>query len=108
MTMTQESAPRIETVLAYAERGVAVFPVWWSVNGLCSCCGKCASPAKHPIGSVVPRGVHDATTDATTIRSWWTRYPGANIATPTNWATVLDVDPRHGGDETLAALEREH
>jgi hypothetical protein len=36
---------------------------------------------------------------------WWD-YPHANIGTPTfdhRW--VLDVDPRHGGDETLRALE---
>src|SRR5439155_14246039 len=43
------------------------------------------------------------------IRAWWTECPTANIGTPTGgWCDVLDIDPRHGGDEALAALERQH
>ncbi len=40
------------------------------------------------------------------VRQWWSRYATANIGTATVWATVLDVDPRHGGDVALAELER--
>jgi hypothetical protein len=99
----------LDAALTYAERGVPVFPVWWIVNGRCAC-GKadCDSPGKHPIGAVVPNGVKDATTDPVTIRAWWTRHPHANLATPTSWCSVLDVDPRHGGDVTLAERERQH
>lgn len=95
----------LDAALASAERGVPVFPVWWTAGGRCAC-GRadCASPAKHPIGALVPRGVGDATMDAAIIRSWWSRYPTANIGTPTSWATVLDVDPRHGGDDALSDL----
>jgi hypothetical protein len=55
--------------------------------------------------------VKDATTEATTIRAWWTVHPDANVGIATGAASglvVLDVDPRHGGNESLAALEREH
>jgi len=98
-----------DAAVSYAERDVCVFPLWWVVNGRCAC-GKvnCANAGKHPIGAVVPSGVKDATINAAVIRPWWARYPHANIATPTSWCTVLDVDPRHGGDETLAELERRH
>jgi hypothetical protein len=103
------AAQMLDAALAYAEHDVPVFPVWWIVNGRCAC-GKaeCDQPGKHPLGSVVPHGVLDATTDAAPIRRWWSRYPHANIATSTSWATVLDVDPRHGGDDALAVLERDH
>jgi bifunctional DNA primase/polymerase-like protein/AAA domain-containing protein len=102
-------AVMLDAALTYAEHGVPVFPVWWAVESRCAC-GKpdCASPAKHPIGAVVPHGVLDATTDVNTIREWWTRYPAANIGTPTTWCSVLDVDPRHGGDAALRELERQH
>jgi Bifunctional DNA primase/polymerase, N-terminal/AAA domain/Primase C terminal 1 (PriCT-1) len=99
----------LDAVLLYAEYGVPVFPVWGVVDGQCAC-GKadCQNPGKHPLGAAVPNGVKDATADPATIRAWWTRFPLANIATPTSWTSVLDVDPRNGGDETLAELERQH
>jgi hypothetical protein len=58
---------------------------------------------------LTPRGHRDATTDRTQIREWWSRYPSANIGTPTGisfW--VLDIDPRHGGDESLRLLVYKH
>lgn len=56
-------------------------------------------------------GVHDATTDRTIIASWWTRAPAGNVGLACGaplGAFVVDVDPRSGGDETLAGLEQEH
>ena len=52
-------------------------------------------------------GYLDATTDANTIATWLERWPHANIgvATRANGLLVLDVDPHHGGDDTLVALE---
>jgi hypothetical protein len=96
--------------LEYAERGVPVFPCWWIQAGQRCACGRpdCESPGKHPIGEVVPNGLKNATTDAALITVWWRRYPQAHIATPTSWCAVLDVDPRHGGDIALEALERQH
>jgi hypothetical protein len=55
-------------------------------------------------------GVLDATTDINTITAWWSgRYRGANIGgrVPESML-VIDVDPRHGGDQSLDALERAH
>lgn len=49
-----------------------------------------------------------ATTDPETIRMWWRTYPAANPALALRAGlAVLDVDPRHGGAEALAALEAE-
>lgn len=78
--------------LAYARAGYPVFPV-----------GKNKAP-------LTPHGFKDATTDEADIQVWWTRWPDAGIGIPTGEDTglaVLDVDPRHGGDKTLAALVAE-
>lgn len=50
-------------------------------------------------------GFKDATTDPDTIREWWTRWPDANIglAIPDD-LIVIDIDPRHGGDESWTRL----
>jgi hypothetical protein len=100
---------RLDAALEYARQNVPVFPVWWP-NGVGCACGKpdCPNAGKHPIGALVPRGFRDGTTDAAVIRGWWATHPEANIGTPTSWCVVLDVDPRHGGDDSLAALERQH
>lgn len=45
------------------------------------------------------------------VRNWFRRWPEANLGVVTgaiSGLVVLDVDPRHGGDESLRALEREH
>ncbi len=42
------------------------------------------------------------------IEAWWARWPDANVAVVTgsvSGVAVLDVDPRSGGDDALAALE---
>ena len=66
-------------------------------------------------GTKIPRkgtrGYRDATREVDVVRAWWQRWPDANIGIATGKASglwVLDVDPRHGGDETLASLERDH
>jgi hypothetical protein len=56
------------------------------------------------------RGVLDATTDVEQITAWWTGpYQNANIGgrVPENMF-VLDVDPRHDGAQSIAALEKQH
>ncbi|GAA3727559.1 bifunctional DNA primase/polymerase [Streptomyces tremellae] len=53
-------------------------------------------------------GFHAATTDVDLVRQWWAEQPDANIGAPcalNSWA-VLDIDPRHGGDQSLAVLEQ--
>jgi hypothetical protein len=66
----------MEQALAYAERGWKVFPVW--------------PRGKNPL---TPNGFKDATTDAATIRRWWSRWPEANIGlvVPDGFI-VVDVD----------------
>jgi hypothetical protein len=49
--------------------------------------------------------------DAATIRRWLQRWPQANLAIVTGAVSglvVLDVDPAHGGTDSLAALERRY
>lgn len=76
--------------LGYAAQGFPVFP---------------CKPDKSPY---TPHGFKDATTDIATITAWWRQWPDANIGIPTAGYTVLDVDPKNGGDMTLAELEKKH
>ncbi len=96
---------RASAALAYARRGWAVLPCHHPTPGGCSCANAhCASPAKHPR---TRRGPHDATTDLRTIRRWWWRWPNANVGLRTGAVSglvVLDVDPDHGGEASLAEL----
>ncbi len=85
---------------------------WIEPDGICSC-GKpeCSSPGKHPIAELVPHGFKDATTDLETIWEWWDQYPLANIIVPTGSRSgiwVLDVDPAHGGSDSLSDLEAQY
>ncbi len=44
----------------------------------------------------------------TEIEAWWDQWPDTNVGVITGWvsaAVVVDIDPRHGGDANLAALE---
>ncbi len=87
----------LEAALAYATQGLYVFPIHGITNaGACDCGKDCESPGKHPRTS---DGFRSATTDANTIKSWWTRWPNANIAIRTGAESgiiVLDVDGPEG------------
>lgn len=77
--------------LNFAARGWRVFP-----------CNKDKSPK-------TPNGFQNATTDETTIRAWWSRWPDASIGAPTGHQfSVLDIDPRHGGAENLKRILTQH
>ncbi len=103
------TADLLSAALGYARRGWLVFPLHSMVNRRCSCGrDECPSPAKHPR---TVHGLKDATTDETTIRDWWEDSTPANIGVCTGRCSgivVLDIDPRHGGDESLWALEDRH
>lgn len=96
--------------LWYARQGWRVFPLHTVLpDGSCSC-GKpdCDDQGKHPR---TPNGCLAATTDPGQIKAWWSRWPNANLGGATGALSgfvVLDIDPRHGGDDTLAAWEAEH
>jgi hypothetical protein len=117
-----------ELLQLYSGAGLAAFPLY-SVggDGRCTCGRDCPSPAKHPILGLAhskddPRrqtcrgecgqeghGLHDATTDMGVIAEWLARFPDCNWGIrPSKTVVVVDVDPRNGGDDTLAALLAEH
>jgi putative DNA primase/helicase len=107
------SADRLDAALSYAARlAVAHLPrLVGSPGAVCVPRRQRSDPGKHPIGSVVPRGLHDATTDPARITRWWAKAPHANVAIATgreSGVIVLDVDPRAGGDESLRTLEATH
>ncbi|HEX9117395.1 MAG TPA: phage/plasmid primase, P4 family [Anaerolineae bacterium] len=96
----------LEAALAYAGRGWAVFPLWWPrPDGACACGDPgCTSCGKHPLGACAPHGMKDATTDPETIRTWWRRFPEANVAIATGQASgliVIDEDSADAGREGL-------
>jgi hypothetical protein len=109
-----EEKPNMEAAAReLARRGYPVFPVnWIKEDGRCSCQtnkgAKCTSPGKHPR---ISEWQALATTDESWIKSWWQRWPDANPGILTGKKSgvfVLDIDPRHGGDETLRKLVAEH
>jgi len=79
--------------LDYARRGWPVLPL---VPG-----------TKVPLGKLVPHGLHDASTDASTALRWWRAEPRAGIGLRTGTKfDVLDVDGAEGW-HTLAHLVEE-
>jgi hypothetical protein len=73
---TTDGNPFLGEALRLARLGYPVFP--------------CRSGRKEP---ATRHGVLDATTDETTIRTWWSRWPDANVALATGHGlVVVDVD----------------
>jgi len=98
--------------LAYARRGLPVYPIWpvlpaLRVGGFICGCGhlSCDRPGKHPLGRLVPHGLDDATTDEARVRHLWACRADANIGFATGAIIVIDFDPRHGG--TVAEFEQQ-
>jgi hypothetical protein len=85
--------------LAYAQRGLRIFP-----------CRR----DKRPIGMLVPNGCHDASSDAATIKRWWSTVPKASIGCATgNGLMVVDVDMsddagEESGETVLRRLEAQY
>jgi hypothetical protein len=107
------------TAIAFARHGHPVFPVNWPVERdgrlFCSCgsdsrgkpCG--TNAAKHPFGKLAPHGLCSATINPALIQAWFSRQaPEANLGVVTDRLIVIDIDPRHDGDESFHVLEREH
>jgi Bifunctional DNA primase/polymerase, N-terminal len=118
-----------DAALGYASRGIPVLPLHHPlphhsdlqpvtdvqhlpspvVRTSCSCRDPgCGQPAKHPLGSLVPHGVKDATTNRARVLAWWTRHPQANIGLATGHLfDVLDVDGP-AGEHAIRQLAAAH
>ena len=86
--------PCFKAAVTYAKQGWPVLPL--------------NPTGKTPLGKLVPRGLHDATTNPNLINQWWSQEPEANIGIRTGAVSglvVLDIDPQHEGDEHLTELE---
>ncbi|MHB1845348.1 MAG: bifunctional DNA primase/polymerase [Deltaproteobacteria bacterium] len=105
--------PRLVEALAYVARGWLVVPLHYPIRTvgrsvLCSCRRtQCASIGKHPMTRY---GVKDSSGQADQLERWWSEWPEANVGVATGAQSnlvVLDIDPRHGGDDSLLELEKE-
>ena len=96
MTEPADLSTPLAWALRYAEAGWHVLPL--------------EPRGKQPLGRLVPRGMLDASTDATVVRGWWSKAPAANIgvALAQSGLVAIDVDPRNGGTETFEQLQAEH
>jgi hypothetical protein len=114
-----------DAAISYASRGIPVLPQHHPLphrtslhpvtgdsqpaveKAGCSCRDlDCGQVGKHPLGSLVPHGVKDATCNRARVLAWWTRHPQANIGLATGHGfDVLDVDGPAGARaiEELAA-----
>jgi hypothetical protein len=106
-----------DAAVGYASRGIPVLALHYPLlqrNGLqpvtgdqrssaervsCSCRDPgCGQVGKHPLGSLVPHGVKDATCNRARILAWWTRHPQANIGLATghrfdSWTSTAPAAP---------------
>ena len=81
----------LDHALNLAARGLPVFP-----------CGASKKPT-------CKKGFHAASRDELKVRALWHESPGCLVGVPTGSLTgidVLDIDPKHGGDEWL--LQNQH
>jgi hypothetical protein len=92
--------------VAYARAGWRIFPLHNPHGSACSCAkSDCSKVGKHPR---VSNWQNAASCDEVTVSAWWYQCADANIGLLLDDLLVLDVDPRHGGMESLAVLEKEH
>jgi hypothetical protein len=99
--------PILEWALWYATLGWSVVPVHTPSNDSCSC-GRlpCPSAGKHPRIRWQESTSHP--TEPEQITEWWGRWPDANVGVVTglvSGVSVIDIDPRNGGDRSLRSLE---
>lgn len=102
-----------EYAVAYCEAGFAIYPLRPGTKIP-------AVPSPHPVDSAqrgrcrgecgqLGHGFYDARTDIGWAAEYWTEHPDHGIAArPAPGLLVLDIDPRHGGNDALAAWERSH
>lgn len=94
----------------YVQRGWYVVQLHDVSAGHCSCLmgPECKVAGKHPVISAWQARPLD---NESKVRQEWAKRPAANVGIATGPASgvwVLDVDPDHGGHETLKSLVEQH
>lgn len=95
MPASSDSAERAAAAQGYALRGWSVIPM--------------QPRGKRPL--VAWRVFQQAPAEAADIARWFAHWPDANVGLVTGQVSglvVADVDPRHGGADSLAAAEAAH
>jgi Bifunctional DNA primase/polymerase, N-terminal len=127
--VSRPSSQLRDAALGYASRGIPVLPLHYplphrvgiqpvagerqlpspEVKAGCSCRDPgCGQVGKHPLGSLVPHGVKDATTNRARVLAWWTQHPQANIGLATGHRfDVLDIDGPIGA-QAIGAFAADH
>ena len=102
---TESNNRLLEAALAYAGRGWRVIPLHHILpDGKCSCKTASCKRGKHPRIKDWP---NRASSDAATIRSWWTSWPEGNIGLACGpGSDVLALDIEAEGLHLLADLEQ--
>jgi len=99
----------VDHAIQYAERGWHILPLHSVINGKCTCNKpSCTSPGKHP---QTINGLKSASIHLDTIDTWFKHWPTANIGIATGAISgigVLDIDPKHGGEDSLYELTKTH
>ncbi len=84
------AASLLDAALQWASGNFRVFPL--------------QARSKNPRSVQEVKWIEEATSNPETIRSWWTRWPDANIGVLCDNMIVVDVDAHKGGLETLPSL----
>jgi hypothetical protein len=127
--MSRSSSILRDAALGYASQGIPVLPLHYplphhrgvqpvtddgqlahlAVETGCSCRDpSCGQVAKHPLGSLVPHGLKEATANRARVLAWWTKQPQANIGLACGHRfDVLDVDGTTGA-QAIRAFAGEH
>ena len=110
--IVQQRSGLLEWVDFYLDQDWPLFPLHSIKHGACTCTrgSKCSASnaGKHPRNR---NGFHGASTSGRLIRNWLRQCPSLNLGIATGGAAclvVIDIDPRHGGDSTQAALEKRY
>ena len=122
----------LEAALEYAAQGISIIPlhhVAFSQAATknetgepitvkissCSCKNgeECDSKGKHPRyhPDNLAHGLNSATTDPALIKKWFSQWQYAGVAILAGRKSgfiVIDIDPRHGGDESLIELQKQN
>jgi AAA domain/Bifunctional DNA primase/polymerase, N-terminal/Primase C terminal 2 (PriCT-2) len=105
-----DDKPMVEHALALAAEGRAVFPLNPLIDPGPGATDeereKAGKAAKAPRRGLIG-GHKNATVNTAQILAWWAESPQSNIGVACTRHPVVDLDPRHGGHETFAALSHE-